>query len=799
MQGIERSTKMSTNNPLSDLPPLGAGPNKYAAEGSGRFQPIDPLRVIRSYLWLLIAAGVVGVFLGAGSWFTVNKYLSKYTSEAALGVTLPMINDNVLAPRDEDLRIIEPRILTEVNVIRSQEILNLLLKQKEVQETHWYAQFNNNVDAAREDLDLNILGVGHIRDTTLIRITATTAKQTDAQTLVRNLYQVYLNQVEERAASQFDTDSRAFQQKTEDIQERVRNIEARISSHLEVNPESSDDLRNNPLIQELLFQTSKRSEFTELLGGAQASYNQLQGRLDAGDFEPADGEIQQINLSIAIQQIDAQIRQLRVSRETQLDGGLMDSHPLIQQIDSQIRNTELVRKEEFDKQARDLFNARLEQGAQAVSLYEEQVRALEPQINELQLQIEDIQRSVAELETMRRELNYLEVQREEARVQMSNLKTMIDRQGNVTVKLRNRVTVAEQTFPPKWYVMIPGITFLFFGLVLGLVFLRELLDQRVKAAADIKSLSGAALLGIIPDASEDPSGKAPVERIVEQQPTGLLAESFRQVRSAVLSKMDRRGYKTLAVSAAKPKAGTSSVLQNLSASMALSGRRVLIIDANFRQPSQAVLAGAPTGHGLAEILSGRVGLSGAAGCIHQAEGLSLSVLPAGNTAGTAPELLENPNFRNLLAQLESDYDIILIDTPPSLLTSEAQLMCKHVDAMLLVARARSDTRGMLQRMAGQLNGQRAELLGVVLNGVQASAGGYLRRNFQEFHRYRDQTTRPRKADAPAIPDVSTNGSGASASSRQNAAQAAEDSADIIDALHGLNDLDDIKDFDKDEH
>lgn len=783
---------MSANNPLSNIPPLGAGTGMMPSGGTGRFQQIDPLRVIRSHLILLIAAGVVGVIVGAGSWFALNKYVAKFTSNAALGVTLP-VTDEITTPIDETMRKLEPRILTEVTVIRSQETLDLLLKQPEVRATDWYAQFNDKIDSARLDLEENTLNVNHIRDTTLIKISATTPNPADAQTIVRNLYNVHLRQVENRAASQYTKRRVALQQSYESTQSQIETVEARMRRHLIEHPRSTSDDRTSVLVQELLYMNSKRSEIGELLSAAQASYQQLQSRLESGDFEPSDDEVQYIESTIAVQQIDAQLRQLRVSRELQIDKGLGESHPLVQQIDSQIRHTENERGTEFDNQARRLFNAKVELGAQSVSIYEEQIRAYDPRINELTARLEDMQRAMTDFETMQRELESMELQREAARAQLAELDRVVLQEGTVTVQLRNPATTAEKTFPPDWYVMIPGVTVLFFGLVLGLVFLRELLDQRIKAAADIKSLSDTTLLGIIPDAGEDPSGKAPAERVVERQPTGLLAESYRQVRSAVLSKMDRRGYKTLAVAAAKPKAGTSSIVQNLGASMALSGRRVLIIDANFRRPGQAGLNNAPEGDGLVELLRGDNALPDADRFIHQVEGLSLSVLPSGDASSAAPELLESSAFRELLGQLESGYDIILIDTPPSLLTSEAQLMCKHVDAMMLVARARTDTRGMMQRLIGQLDGQRADILGVVLNGVQASAGGYLRQNFQEFDRYRVQPGKGRVA-RKAVPAASpappqSNGS--------NGRDQAQDETVIVDALQELDELDDMDDFDKD--
>ncbi|MEM9413874.1 MAG: AAA family ATPase [Planctomycetota bacterium] len=789
---------MSANNPLSNIPPLGATSGMAPGAATGRFRQIDPVRVIRTHIVLLIAALVVGAIMGAGSWFMLDRSMAQFTSHATLSVNSGMTNANEAGVNQlSNMRDLEPKILTEVNAIRSQEILDDLLKQKPIREqTDWFKQFNADLEAARTDLEEETVRASHIRDTTLIRVSATTANGTDAQTIVSELARVYLLQVENRAESRYNQDRVAFQRQFEDVVAQIELVEARINGHLRNHPQAAMDQRNDAPTQELMFLNAKKSEVIELLSAATASYQQLAQRLEDGDYTPSDDEVQIIETSIAIQQIDAELRQLRVERQTQLDGGKLESHPMVESIDSRIRHVELERENAFDNQARSLFKAKLEMGAQAVAVYQEQINTFEPRIAELRAKIEDIQRAQADYETLLRNLESLEKQRDDAQAKLRELDVLIRRAGGITVEMASPATTAKKSFPPHWAVMIPGVTLLFTGLVTGLVFLRELLDQRVRAAADIKALNDTTLLGIIPNAGEDPSGKVPAERVVERQPTGLLAESYRQVRTAVLSKMDRRGYKTLAVAAAKPGAGTSSITQNLGASMAMSGRRVLVIDTNFRRPHQSDLVGAPESPGLIELLRGEQ--SDPAQCIHTVEGLSLSLLPAGDTVGAAPELLETPAFRDLLARLESSFDIILIDSPPALLTSEAQLLCKHVDAMVLVARARTDTRGMLQRMVGQLDGQRADILGVLLNDVLAAAGGYLRQNFREFHRYHGKSNGSAAKSTRPMAGV-TSGPAPSNGATPSPERPSPDSEDtvIVEALQDRDELDDLDEFDED--
>src|SRR5690606_15601158 len=113
---------------------------------------------------------------------------------------------------------------------------------------------------------------------------------------------------------------------------------------------------------------------------------------------------------------------------------------------------------------------------------------------------------------------------------------------------------------------------------------------------------------------------------------------------------------------------------------------------------------------------------------------SLSLLPSGKAADAPPELLEGSAFRGLLGQLETQFDVIVIDAPPALLTSDSQLLSKHVDAIAVVVKAGTDKRGMLSRMLSQLDGQRADVLGIILSGVQSAAGGYFRKSYEEFYR-----------------------------------------------------------------
>ncbi|MFN3167205.1 MAG: polysaccharide biosynthesis tyrosine autokinase [Phycisphaeraceae bacterium] len=740
---------MSTNNPMSNIPPLGPPTGMMPGGAPSKFKPIDPLRVLRAnWLWIVLAM-FVGVILGGGVWFGLNRFVPEYTSEAQFRVNTESI-DPTRAIRMAEL---EPIIITEVQTIIGLPILRDTLNAPSVQQTPWFAQFDNDFELALQDMSDNVIKANHIRETQLFEVRATTKNEDDAQIILTALRDEYIRLKRNQEQSDSSRDMQAAQSRLNAANEEITSIRASIKRFLENTPIETLEERTSRAAQEVQRLVYDKSELEKLLNSLDASYQQLLKRQQEGDFDPSDEERAQIEMQQEIMTVDSQLRDLRVARQTQLRK-YGENHEVIRDLDERILATERERRDEFDNQARILFNAKLEQAALGMENIKIELSKVTQSLDGWTATRQDNVRKIDEYQTLQRELETAEEERKMAQTAIQELLLEEGMEKRVVVEQAYAPQQAEQTFPPDWYVTIPIVTAVFTALITGLIFLRELMDQRVRSAADVKMVSDASLVGLIPSADQDRRSGRQVERVVEQQPAGLLAESFRQVRTAVLSKMDRRGYKTLMVVSAKPGAGVTAVAQNLAASCALSGRRVLVIDANFRKPGVAQMMGVPNQPGLADLLCGDHDIDAAVELAHESSTQGLSILPAGDSAKAAVELFENPRFRELMGRLESEYDLLIIDTPPALLASDAQLLSRHVDAMLLVSRARTDTRGMLQRLYRELDGQRADILGIVLNGVQASAGGYLKRNFREFHAYagpdrRNAQRAPQPAAAPA--------------------------------------------------
>lgn len=190
-------------------------------------------------------------------------------------------------------------------------------------------------------------------------------------------------------------------------------------------------------------------------------------------------------------------------------------------------------------------------------------------------------------------------------------------------------------------------------------------------------------------------------------------ESLRTVRSELLLRWFNEGRKTLAIGSARDDEGSSYLAANLAVLFAQMGRKVLLIDANMRLPRQQAIFNLGNGMGLSDILAERVP-SVQVRTVKSFQ--TLTVLPAGSPPPNPAELLARPSFGALLAGLETSYDIILIDTAPTQLSSDFQLVAARAGGMLIAARRNVSRLAVLAELKEKITFSGAQVVGaVVLN------------------------------------------------------------------------------------
>jgi protein-tyrosine kinase len=204
------------------------------------------------------------------------------------------------------------------------------------------------------------------------------------------------------------------------------------------------------------------------------------------------------------------------------------------------------------------------------------------------------------------------------------------------------------------------------------------------------------------------------ELIAAWDPFHPTVEELRAVRTQLLMRWfnPEAGRRTLAVVSACAREGRSFIAANLAVVFSQLGQRTLLIDADFRAPRQQSIFNMPDRFGLSSALSGRADLSAAL----PVSGLTgLSVLPAGPVPPNPLELLSRASFAALLAKAQSEYDAILIDTPPLADYADGQCVAFRTCDVLLVAREHHTRMAQMERTARELANASARIVGTLMN------------------------------------------------------------------------------------
>ncbi len=195
---------------------------------------------------------------------------------------------------------------------------------------------------------------------------------------------------------------------------------------------------------------------------------------------------------------------------------------------------------------------------------------------------------------------------------------------------------------------------------------------------------------------------------------------------------------------------------NLAASIAQGGRKVLVVDANFRQPSLSNLFPKASTNGLSSAL---VGQGRWEDNVHQAD-RNLSVMTSGPLPPNPAELLGSEQMRTIISEMTAQYDQVIFDAAPALVVTDPSVLSTMVDSVIIVIRAGVSTHGILQRTRDIFLRVGAHVVGAVLNGVRITAGGYLKRNYNTFYEYQGQqlpAPKSKRTPKSPLPDATSSG------------------------------------------
>ncbi|HOD28121.1 MAG TPA: polysaccharide biosynthesis tyrosine autokinase [Syntrophales bacterium] len=289
------------------------------------------------------------------------------------------------------------------------------------------------------------------------------------------------------------------------------------------------------------------------------------------------------------------------------------------------------------------------------------------------------------------------------------------------------------------------------ALGVGLAFFLEYLDNTIKVPDDIKNILKLPYLGPVPAIAAAEGGavngeKNPADDLVSHlSPKSTASEAYRGIRTSILFSSAEQAPQVLIISSSGPREGKTITSANIAITMAQAGNRVVILDCDMRRPRVHKIFSLSRDRGMSNLLVGNDELDNV---VLHTDIPNLDVIPSGPIPPNPSEVLSSQRMADLIEVLRGRYDRIIIDTPPITAVTDAVILSKVVDGVVLIVRAGVAHRELVRNAVEQLRQVNAHILGAVLNGVDMGRDSYY--YYQYYYYYygedgeRKKKTRTRK-------------------------------------------------------
>jgi len=565
-----------------------SGPRPPAADAA-QLTPKDIIGILRRHIWLIIIMTILGFMFGGAGWFLMMRFFPKYTARTGIRVLPPIEKD----PTKIGSIAVNKDIQYGFRValagrIKEQSTFQQLVDRNKVQETKWFQNFSDIKDKRIRKAVKKLkkrFGASPQRDGDSIILSMGCADAKEAALIVNEMVDLFL-------ASQGSKSRR-------DIALKLAGLDTqrlRVTRELETAEKGLDDVRKRygfTNLEESNYADTFTIRLNELLKDEDKLVLQI-SELSASIKrleEIAAGPInEQVENQIERDPIMLSLMQQIFNIEAQLAGALTkfgENHRSIRQLRQAleaIREKRMIRKREIANQTR-----------------QSQLKNAEDGLLIMADSLEGLQKRKEEALEIKRDLDMAKVQyakrmiiREERKEslnaikeQIGKLKIMHDDPETPKVQSLGQAPVPLEVSSPKWQVYFPGGTVLGLMCGVGLAFLIELANDLVRTPRDVGRYLHIPLLGVIPDADEDEQLDEDIElcHVVRLAPYSLISESYRRFRTNLKLSSSAESSKVILVSSGVARDGKTSIAVNLATAFVAESKKVLLVDANFWQPS----------------------------------------------------------------------------------------------------------------------------------------------------------------------------------------------------------------------
>ncbi len=571
-----------------------------------------------------------------------------------------------------------------------------------------------------------VISVEPVENTRLVNITVTDRSPERAKTLADTVAQVYLEKTIEDRLSSTVAALDWLGNQLEDLRRELDESELALHSFKETHNILSVSMeeRQNHVASEIeTFGRALTEARTRRINVA-AHVQRLRNAVGDDPLQ-ASGSVFDERSELA--SLRETLRERRTARRqlATRSGGLGPRHPEVRALDAEIAALEAQLSEEVDSivrnAERDLMEVRSVEGGLRAALNEANEAGLELGLREIEFQRLNRERE--------NKAKLYELVLERA------TETDLTRMLRTThVRIVDEGLVADYPIRPN--NTLNTIAGTFGGGVLGLLILGLLWlsDRKIRDIAAVERV-GLTVLGAIPKVAEGEDGPREVPKkgrsplpgpsalFVHKKPMSTPSEAVRNLRTNIMfmSVGAEGSNRVYVVTSANPQEGKTTIASNLAASIALSGKSVLLIDTDLRRPRVHMYFGKKRNIGVSNVVAGESTLAEVA---QPTFSENLSIVASGPIPPNPAELLHTAAFAAFVKEARETYDVVILDSPPLGAVTDAAIISTLADGAIVVVRVNKASRDGVRSTVRRLQSVNANLLGAVVNGVDSSAGGY---------------------------------------------------------------------------
>ncbi|HEY2973181.1 MAG TPA: polysaccharide biosynthesis tyrosine autokinase [Pyrinomonadaceae bacterium] len=603
---------------------------------------------------------------------------------------------------------------------------------------------------------------GLYKETRLIDISFTHTDPEVASKVVNAIAETYVyNNLEKKSETNMTTGD-FLQKRIAELQQQIRSDEERLVNYAKNNQIISLDANQNTVVERLGALNRQLGEAEHARIDAESAFNAARDPNRPGAAGAlAEGDAKQANES------ESKAADLRQKRALLLVDATEEA-PEVKEIDQQIA--------ELDRQVKEIRSRRSTTLLTNLETLYRQTLAREQALRKSfeQQRGETLSQNEAAI-------NYRIIQQEIAtnKTLLDNLLQRSKENDVIMASKPNNISIIDYAIAPDGPIgpnrtrTVSIALFLSLGLGVGLALLLEYLDDTVHSTDEVERLLHLPALAVIPSAlgngrrrllggpgtlqkrNGHPSDNP--ELLMNADGRSPLAESYRHLRTSVLLSTAGRAPRSLLVTSSLPGEGKTTTAVNTAVSLAQTGASVVIIDADMRRPRLRSIFGLTDRAGLSSILSSELTEAEVLAMVTSEEATGLHVLTAGPIPPNPAELLGSEQMRRLLATLQSQFDHVVVDSPPVSSFTDGVLISTMVDGVLLVVHGGKSSRHVVKRSRQLLQDVGAKIFGVVLNNVNLQSHDYYYyQRYYGSHYYKsdaDEDTETATATASSAADL----------------------------------------------